>query len=235
MPATTRSALPDCGLITCISTKSRLDRKQLPFAFGDFVEPWLTRALAARERQEAFWAFEAFIFLWVTFNAWLSAAVADRNQTENDRYLVETAGVDPQLCTAFEGLKCADGKDVVERFRSLWPVFKVRALMKHRIEPWEEHREARDTYRERCIARGITCREYAPRCFANHQHDPTHPDPALVPLDWAHTMSAIYQMRCNLFHGGKSFAHSSDYRLVEMSFDILWKVWGEQTLCNPWH
>lgn len=55
-----------------------------------------------------------------------------------------------------------------------------------------------------------------------------HRDENKMPIDWAHVLVSIYKVRCNLFHGGKSFLYESDKVFVELSFKILWEVWGRQ-------
>jgi len=35
-----------------------------------------------------------------------------------------------------------------------------------------------------------------------------------VPIDWPHTLSAIYQVRCNLFHGYKGVYSENDISIV---------------------
>jgi hypothetical protein len=42
-----------------------------------------------------------------------------------------------------------------------------------------------------------------------------------VPLDWAHTVKAIYRVRCNLFHGEKARTSEDDERIVLAARDVL--------------
>jgi hypothetical protein len=42
-----------------------------------------------------------------------------------------------------------------------------------------------------------------------------------VPLDWPHTLHAIYIVRCNLFHGAKSRYSDADSKLVLYAFQVL--------------
>lgn len=209
-----------------------LDRSLLtPEPFEYFVRPWFRKVRIAAKRDE--W-FEAFIYLWVTFNAWLAQIVSDRNFSDKDWYIVQAAGLDPTLEDRFNGLLEGDPEflEWASTFHSLWPVFKVRALIENGVESWGawNSEEDRSEYRARSLQLGLTRSEYSPRCFMDHQPaesidwETAHHH---VPLDWVHTISGIYQVRSNLFHGGKSFLSSKDPIFVELSFRILWHVWRE--------
>jgi hypothetical protein len=45
-----------------------------------------------------------------------------------------------------------------------------------------------------------------------------------VPLDWPHTLSAIYRVRCNLFHGYKGVYSENDVSFVSTAFRVLVRV-----------
>ena len=209
-----------------------LDRSLLErTTFEMFTRSWFRKARDAAKAEN--W-FEAFIYLWVTFNAWLSQIVSDRNFSDKDWYLFQAAGLDPQLRDTFDDLAAHDRSfsEVVSEFHSLWPIFKVRALIENDVESWGAwgSDENRSAYREKCFKVGLRRGEYSPRCFLNHQPtDPVDWSTAYghVPMDWAHAMSAIYQVRCNLFHGGKSLINSKDPIFVQLAFKILWRVWSD--------
>lgn len=55
-------------------------------------------------------------------------------------------------------------------------------------------------------------REFEPHCYLEHDH---------VPLDWPHTLVALYRVRCNLLHGEKSRSSENDQQMVEAAFTIL--------------
>ena len=42
-----------------------------------------------------------------------------------------------------------------------------------------------------------------------------------ISLDWPHTLSAIYRIRCNLFHGEKTLHSDNDVILVSLAFRVL--------------
>ena len=203
-----------------------LDRSILPYDFKYFSQHWLHRANRAREREQ--W-FEGLIYLWVIFNAWLGQVIKDRSMSERDWFLVAAAGRDQLLSVKFEAMAALrpEFRERVDTFHSLWPIFKVRTLKDLEIGGWAESdlSEPRSTYRTKCFAEDISHRDYAPRCFRDHQLPAdleSGGDPDVVPTDWSHTLRAIYQVRCNLFHGGKSFAVSRDQEFVRLAFEMLW-------------
>ena len=42
-----------------------------------------------------------------------------------------------------------------------------------------------------------------------------------VSLNWAHSLKAIYRVRCNLFHGEKAAHSEMDQKIVSSAFRIL--------------
>ena len=202
----------------------------MPQEFWMFARPWLLRARRAGFTKDE--PFGGLIYLWVTFNAWVGQIIADRTMVEDDWYLVEAAGCDEKLGHDFQRLITEDPgfESIVSQFAELWPIFKVRALLDKNLGPWKGTVAERPRYRYECFTKSLKTSDFAPRCFQNHQPDPTNPktfSPSNVPIDWPHTLSAIYRVRCNLFHGGKSFVNSGDRIFVQYAFLILWRVWGE--------
>ena len=42
-----------------------------------------------------------------------------------------------------------------------------------------------------------------------------------MPLDWPHTLEALYRVRCNLFHGEKGLDSEMDALIVSSAFRVL--------------
>jgi hypothetical protein len=42
-----------------------------------------------------------------------------------------------------------------------------------------------------------------------------------TPLDWGHTLAALYRVRCNLFHGEKARNSENDRLVVSAAYDTL--------------
>ena len=83
-------------------------------------------------------------------------------------------------------------------------------------------------FRTRCFRRQPRKSDFAPSCFLHHQPSGTRLaayDPVHVPLDWAHTLHAIYMVRCSLFHGGKSFRYGGDAEFVKLAAVLLCDIW----------
>jgi len=171
------------------------------------------------------------IYLWVSFNAWLMYAVNDSVSKGNeltDAFLVEAAEHDKILKDKFEKLKKenSDFIKIVNEFSCLWPVFQAKELFRRNIDGWRLYQsdETRKDFIKRCLSAGISPKYYSHRCYFEHNEKPS--------ADWPHTISAIYQVRCNLFHGGKNFINSDDANFVRHAFLILWHVWGKDMLQN---
>jgi hypothetical protein len=194
--------------------------------FTDFIRPWLERA---RNEPDPF---TALIHLWVAFNAWMAEVIDQPKLMERDLALINAAARDARLNAQFDVMLERDQgfRGVAEEFRSLWPVFNVRRLDQLGIGPWWKG-VSRGEYRESCFDGGAGENHYKPGCFAEHQAtiaNSADNDANLVPLDWPHALLAIYQVRCNLFHGGKTFRMESDLHFARMAFHILWATWGSQ-------
>jgi hypothetical protein len=197
--------------------------------FSYFAEPWLGRATSSSKSKS--W-FEALIYLWISFNAWMGLAVNDRKYSENDSYLWKSTTQYPNFIQRFsQQLESnRDFSTLVNEFRNIWPVFKVRALIDNKIPPWgmQDKDETRSQYRIMALSRNSDYHDFSPSCFLEHQINPNEIDSVQtdrIPLDWEHTLAGIYMVRCNLFHGGKSFLSSNDTIFVSMSYRILSNIW----------
>lgn len=188
------------------------------------MRSWLDRAQHSRTHDP----FESLIHLWVAFNAWLAETIDDPTLMEKDLALINAAASDAILLARFEDLLRNDtefAKRAVE-FQSLWPVFNVRRIDIARLDQWDGAAVTRGNYRDYCFLNGLEGFAYKPACFRDHQSNPDDTlatEPLRVPFDWPHALSAIYQVRCNLFHGGKSFRVMTDLNFADLAFDILWQ------------
>jgi len=189
-----------------------------------FSKPWLIRANNALKKSDYF---EGMIYLWVIFNSWLSSICKDYRKAETDRYLVESAGWDDSLRNTFEQRKQDDPDflEHIQKFVSIMPVFKNRAIRNLKIDPWDGDEDTRNLFRDKLFRQEnegyLNKKDYAPHCYREHN---------VLPGDWAHVLRAIYAVRCDLFHGGKSFLYYGDKVFVELAFKILWTAWGEEQL-----
>jgi hypothetical protein len=148
--------------------------------------------------------FDAFIDAWVAFNAigsnatWFASDVKVVAAFKSDRRCKQT----------FASLMANDTHfaNAVSEFRSMWPIsserdaykaFKAADALKASAIPSEAEVMAF------CRSGGIKG----------------------VPLDdaatWANVLSALYQVRCNLFHGGKNPINPRDRELTAVGHAIL--------------
>ncbi|PKN67572.1 MAG: hypothetical protein CVU57_02395 [Deltaproteobacteria bacterium HGW-Deltaproteobacteria-15] len=199
--------------------------------FKEFTKGWLEAANREQDRNP----FMAILSLWIPFNSWLTQVVNRSGLGKpylpfGDYHLVESACRDRMLNARFDSLlKNGEFHTIAHEFRSLWPIFEPATLNFCGIPLWQSWNQPQDRndYRRECFAKidgakTITdhSRIFAPKCFRLHGGEPDD-----VPLDWSHTLSAIYKVRCNLFHGKKSFAFSGHKKLANLSFRILWSIW----------
>jgi hypothetical protein len=208
--------------------RCKLDRVLEGSEFLHFVRRWLEKARGSSD------SFESLIYLWVAFDGWLAELAVPVEQIEYDRPLLNATARDADLSERFAKL-LKDGEEfgpLAREFHSLWPIFNVRRLAQKHIAPWNPHQESRETYCTKCFDSGLDPKAYEPRCF--RRHEPVAEDLGLervpIPLDWRHTLAAIYQVRCNLFHGGKAFQMDCDQQFARLAFEILWNVWGKAYL-----
>lgn len=212
-----------------------IDRNLLPPDFWRFASSWINRASKCISQPKKH--FEGLIYLWVVFNAWASQIIIDESKSNRDHYLVAALCFDQKLNKRFEKLKeiKPDFRNLTAEFASMWPIFRVRTLRVLRLPFWHgEGTLSRWQYVNSIFhnkKHAPKAYEYAPPCYREHENE-RHVEGAYEwfgpPNDWAHTLKAIYQIRCNLFHGGKDFENSTDKEFVGKAFRILWEVWREE-------
>ena len=173
--------------------------------------------------------FEKFIFLWFTFNSWLSLVVPDENKNDDDQYLVHIISTSDRFDDRFDLLLREDNR-FAENARELvakGPIFRVIWMKNNGIKPWDQKEQERLPYvkmlheKNPYIDTAHGKREqFSPTCAFKHHIKLGNP----IPCDWLHIMHMIYQIRCNLFHGGKTYNSSRDERFVTLAFDVLWPM-----------
>lgn len=172
------------------------------------IEDWIDKAAAESEHNNKF---EAFIYAWIGLNGWSSCC----SGKDQDRTQLNLMMLDECLTDNFDRLT-AEGSsaDAKERFGALWPIFKVSDLPEpvRRQRPQRKGRASVISYYDELCPDAVR----APSCHWTHK-------PA-VQRDWAHTLEALYQVRCNLFHGQKSGAGYEDKAIVDAAADVLLPV-----------
>lgn len=235
-----------CGTLTYKAKHQRgLNRVEPDSELWDFVETWVRRfrtpppapRRGARSAPETGTGrdFEKFIFLWVSINAWASMAVPDQTRNHEDTYLVHSMARDPELNEQFSRLLKNDRfSENVKALAELGPVFQVLWLRNKGISAWrKEEGESRADYVARVFGQDpfhrVTRNDqvqkfpaFSPACAEKHLTDGEN-----IPADWPHLLHMIYQVRCNLFHGGKTYESAADRAFVDLAFKILWRVWQQ--------
>jgi hypothetical protein len=172
---------------------------------------WFRRAVARRVG-DAGDSFEAFIFLWIAFNGWAACVTGLDSDTEWRDALT----ADRRVGEDFARLESAPESRLgaaTATFAELWPIFRVDDLRRRQID----YREVADADRSTQVAWLLDqgAKQYAPDCW------PSHEQADEIPLDWAHTLAALYRVRCNLFHGDKGRNSENDRLVVGAAFSVL--------------
>jgi hypothetical protein len=153
-------------------------------------------------------SFEAFIYLWIAFNSWATCVTGSDADHEWQRGLV----ADPALNELFEHQMSTPMRtaDSARRFAALWPIFRVSKLRERGIDYWGGRYASRAEMTRAYLEAGA--RDFAPPCLFEHER---------LPLDWGHTLAALYRVRCNLFHGEKARSSENDQLVVSAAYDTL--------------
>jgi hypothetical protein len=174
------------------------------------VHSWLLRAQNSN-RDYGGEVFEAFIFAWISMNAWASCVTG----LDRDREWLSALMHCRRLHEIFlETLDRSDrARDNALSFAALWPIFKVQQIrnagLSYRGGPRKE-------LVERYLKRGV---RHDPWCWRRHSKSG---EP--IPLDWSHTIGVLYRVRCNLFHGEKAPHSEMDRLIVSTAFHTLIEV-----------
>ncbi len=168
---------------------------------------WFERAYAAKNDESE--CFEAFIFSWFAVNGWAACVTGIDRDSEYVRALQRS----DELAARFLDLLNRDSvfRDAAVKFQSFWPIFRAQSL---RRAGYRADSNSRAAVVQHYLERGIG--EYEPDCWKAHKDAGEN-----VPLDWAHTLAAIYRVRCNLFHGEKSAHSEMDQEIVRSAYLTL--------------
>ncbi len=201
----------DCIHLEPAGPATRIDLRRFDLLHPDgrqLVRGWFNKALTSMQDDGE--CFEAFIFAWIAVNGW-AACVTGRDR---DAEYIKALQRSPELRERFThqlGIN-HEFRKAAEGFQSYWPIFKAQEIRR-------EGNRAIGLHDRRAIvahyfSHGL--RSFEPECWKAHT-DAGHP----VPLDWPHTLAAIYRVRCNLFHGEKSAHSEMDSQIVRSALNVL--------------
>ncbi len=155
-------------------------------------------------------SFEPFIFCWISFNGWAACCSGE----DEDWRWRDALAADSALARRFDE-QDRDEKEfaaAVDDFRSLLPIFKAQQLRRRGIFlDGSSRREIVEFYLSQ---RPLISR--APRCFEDHVARGEG-----IIGDWPHVVGALYQVRCNLFHGEKAAHSEMDRLIVYSAFQVI--------------
>lgn len=175
---------------------------------NQLITSWFTKAWAQRDDDDAI--FESFIFAWFSVNAWAACVTGIDRDCDYIRRLQR----DRALREKFTSLLTTDAvfRDAARSFYGMWPIFKAQKIRQ------QQHHAKQGLTRAEVIqhyfSAGID--EFEPSCWLEHKDAGES-----VPLDWPHTLAAIYRVRNNLFHGEKSAHSEMDRSVVRAALETL--------------
>lgn len=224
--------MANCGQLTWRARAVQsLNRPHDNLELWDFAKGWIHRFRETDENNVS----EKLIYLWVTVNAWASKSVPDLSKNHEDTYLVHCMARDEALSNRFDTLYKIDMNfcQTVNSFLELAPVFQALWIYNNGIEPWSIT-DDRCKFIKKVSERNpfvVSTRNgqenrfpaFSPACALEHIQSGEN-----IPADWPHLISMIYQVRCNLFHGGKNYNRDSDRKFIELAYKILWDVWKNE-------
>jgi hypothetical protein len=164
-----------------------------------------------RRNCEAYDSFEPFIFTWIAFNGWAACV----SGLDRDREWLDALMEDQTISSDFERLVSSHESSIsthAHAFYGMWPIFKAQDLRRRGV--FRHHSGERQHIIDYYRAAGVE--HYEPQCWFRHQQEGMP-----MPLDWPHTLAALYRVRCNLFHGEKAAHSEMDAAIVSSAFRTL--------------
>lgn len=168
---------------------------------GRLIQSWMRRAEASLTRDEPF---EAFIFTWIAFNGWAERVTGE----DRDWRFIAALAACPVIRNDFDWFlrENSEARDSAAKLAEFGPIFRARDQRAVPAPPTNRRTQRVAHW----LALGI---KHRPACFISH--------PNGLPRDWPHLLHAVYQVRCNLFHGEKSVLSDADRALVTWAARIL--------------
>lgn len=153
-------------------------------------------------------SFEPFIFGWIAINGWATCVTGK----DNDYEYLYALELDDDLTHKFENQlkENTEFKEAAQDFQRLWPIFKSKDVGNNAA--WSGTRQ--QIIQEYEASTPLAAR--TPECWSTHRKRGEE-----IPTDWLHTLSAIYRVRCNLFHGYKGVYLENDVVIVSRAFRVL--------------
>jgi hypothetical protein len=194
-----------------------LQRRAVPSRYSNLhskgrslISSWLKRAWEQRDCNEED-SFEPFIFSWIALNGWAACIT----HLDRDRNWIDALSLNQEISAKFQSLLqgSTNCSTYAQSFKLDWPIFKAQAI-RTSLGVQRQDMGIRQDVVKYYLDSGI--RQYEPQCWIRHRGDPDE-----GPLDWPHTLAALYRVRCNLFHGEKAVYSKMDRLIVSSAFRVL--------------
>lgn len=155
--------------------------------------------------------FEPFIFAWFAVNGWAACVTG---LDADHEYIAALMRTEP-LSQAFDRLMADCDRGIgrqAQAFAGFWPIFRVQTVRERGIStpPSGSRAEVVAYY----LRYGVN--KYQPQCWVRHKQAGEQ-----IPVDWPHSLAALYRVRSNLFHGEKAVHSEEDRSIVGAAFDLL--------------
>ena len=169
------------------------------------IQGWAERAADQFDCAERN-SFEPFIFGWIALNGWACCVTAE----DRDSDYLDALLLDADLNREFKELLATGLLAAAGEFQSTWPIFSSKDIG-YNVEWGGTREQVIERYRTINPPPGRK-----PACVFLHRDRGEE-----VPVDWPHTLSAIYQVRCNLFHGYKGVYSENDIKAFRVLARVL--------------
>lgn len=180
---------------------------------------WFERSAEMKDCRGA-QCFDAFFSLWSAFNGWASCV----SDIDVDSQYIIALMVDQGICETFKKFVAASNPDIqaqVFQFAACWPIIEVKSLRK--VEPLKQRLKTMTVEQlisslggKEELIRQYPEVKFEPKCWKRH----IKPNQQ-APIDWPHTLSALYKFRCNLFHGAKELTSEGEQILASSAYHTL--------------
>jgi hypothetical protein len=177
------------------------------------IRGWLVRAKGGSKHRQA--VFESFIFAWIAFNAWASSI----SRLDPDWSWLSAVALNEEIADWFASNVANASSPLAldaPQFSKFWPIFEVQKLPPGALQVQAERRK-RGQVTEQYLRHGAEA--FQPQCWLSHRQAGEE-----VPVDWPHTLAALYRVRCNLFHGEKARHSEMDRGILGASLKVLLAV-----------
>lgn len=150
-------------------------------------------------------SFEPFIYTYIAFNGWAACVTGE----DLDRKMINALKSDQELASAFGHWLEHDSalRRDAEAFQKLWPIFSAKEIRRRGLL------SSRSSNRVETIS-----------CLKQRNVSSQPQIAESYELNLPNTLDALYQVRCNLFHGEKCVSSEADQQIVGAAYRVLSKL-----------